>query len=289
MRRHNSYKGRENVLKLIVREEQNLKEFTENEYAQASFAWSYLLKNKEIRVNGKRVDKDVRLFQGDEVTYYLTPKQAEKTAFFTVYEDENVIVVDKESGVNSEAVFAALAREGECYFIHRLDRNTKGLLIFARNAAVEAVLLAAFRDRKVEKRYHALCFGAFPKKSDVLTAYLKKDAARSLVYVSDTPTKGADKIVTEYAVIENASEDSTLVEVILHTGKTHQIRAHLAHIGCPIAGDMKYGDNVKNKAHNCARQCLVAKKLSFNLTGKYAYLGEKTWISRFEASFPYNS
>ena len=289
MRRHNSYKGRNSVLKLIVHEEQNLRAFTENEYAQASFAWNYLIKNKEIRVNGKRVDRDVRLFKGDEVSYYLTPKQAEKQAFFTVYEDENVLVVDKESGVNSEAVFAALAREGECYFIHRLDRNTKGLLIFARNAETEKALLAAFRDRKVEKRYHALCFGQFPKKSDVLTAYLRKDAAHSVVYVNDVPSKNSKKIITEYTVIESLADGTTRVEVVLHTGKTHQIRAHLAHIDCPIVGDMKYGDNAKNKANNCARQCLVAKKLSLCLEGKYAYLNGKIWVSRFEAVLPHNS
>lgn len=274
------------MLKLIAHEEQNLKEFTENQYAQASFAWNYLLKNKEIRVNGKRVDKDVRLFKGDEVCYYLTAKQEEKPAFFIVYEDENVLVVDKDSGVNSEAVFAALARAGECYFIHRLDRNTKGLMIFARTAQTEKNLLAAFKERRVEKRYHALCFGKFPKKADVLTAYLKKDATRALVRISDQPTKGAEKIVTEYTTVENFDNGTTLAEITLHTGKTHQIRAHLAHIGCPIVGDMKYGDNAKNKAFSVARQCLVAKILSINVEGKLAYLNEKKWVSRFEAVLP---
>ena len=131
------------MLKLIATEEQNLKIFTENNYAQASFAWHYLLKNKEIRVNGKRVDKDVLLHKGDEVCYYLTAKQAQKAAYFSVYEDDNVLVVDKESGVNSEAVFADLIRKGEYYFIHRLDRNTKGVLIFAKNVSAEKVLLNA--------------------------------------------------------------------------------------------------------------------------------------------------
>lgn len=275
------------MLKLFCDQEQNLKEFTENHYAQASFAWNYLLKNKEIKVNGKRVDADVRIYKGDEIAYYLTPKQEQKPAFYTVYEDENVLVVDKESGVNSEAVFAALERAGEYYFIHRLDRNTKGLLIFARNVDTEKQLLAAFKEKRVEKRYHALCVGSFPKSADTLTAYLKKDAARSLVRVTDSSVKGGEKIVTEYKVLETF-DGLTRVEITLHTGKTHQIRAHTAHIGCPIVGDMKYGNTLKNKALNCARQCLVSKILSLDVQGKLAYLSGKTWVSRFEAELPKN-
>ena len=273
------------MLKLFCDQEQNLKEFTENHYAQASFAWNYLLKNKEIKVNGKRVDADVRIYKGDEIAYYLTPKQEQKPAFYTVYEDENVLVVDKESGVNSEAVFAALERMGEYYFIHRLDRNTKGLLIFARNTDTEKQLLAAFKEKRVEKRYHALCVGKFPKSADTLTAYLKKDASRSLVRVADTQMKGGEKIITEYKVLETI-DGLTRVEITLHTGKTHQIRAHTAHIGCPIVGDMKYGNTLKNKALNCARQCLVSKILSLDVQGKLAYLSGKTWVSRFEAELP---
>ena len=273
------------MLKLVSDKEQNLKEFTENHYAQASFVWNYLLKNKEIKVNGKRVDKDVRLYTGDEICYYLTPKQEQKIAFYTVYEDENILIADKESGVNSEAVFAALARTGEYYFIHRLDRNTKGLLVFARNTDAERELLSAFKEKRVEKRYHALCFGAFSKTADVLTAYLKKDAARALVRISDTPTAGAEKIITEYQVLSKTEEFSQ-VEITLHTGKTHQIRAHTAHVGCPIVGDMKYGNSVKNKALNCARQCLVSKSLAFHLQGKLAYLNGKVWCSSFNAELP---
>ena len=268
------------MLQLIVDTEQSLKEFTENNYAQASFFWNILLKNKDIKVNGKRVNADCSLSKGDEVCYYLTAKQAEKPAFYTVYEDENILVVDKESGVNSEAVFAALQRERECYFIHRLDRNTKGLLVFALNGNTEQALLAAFKEKRVEKRYHALCLGSFAKKTDVLTAYLKKDAGKSLVRVYDKQVTGSEKIVTEYKVLSTERE-FTQVEVILHTGKTHQIRAHLAHIGCPIVGDMKYGNSVKNKALNLTRQCLVAKELQFSLNGDFSYLNEKKFLSRF--------
>lgn len=271
------------MLRLIVDKEQSLKEFTENNYAQASFFWNLLLRNKDIKVNGKRVGADCKVYTGDEVCYYLTTKQAEKPAFHTVYQDENVLVIDKESGVNSEAVFAALKREQECYFIHRLDRNTQGLLIFARNSHVETGLLAAFKEKRVEKRYHALCFGRFEKPVAVLTAYLKKDAGKSLVRVYDRQVNGAEKIITEYRVLDTTTDGLTRVEIILHTGKTHQIRAHLAHIGCSIIGDMKYGDTARNKEWNVTRQCLVAKELRLHLGGDLAYLNDKTFTSRFEA------
>ncbi len=273
------------MMELVSEKRQTLKEFTENNYAQAAFFWRLLLKNKEIKVNGKRVDKDMVLSEGDTVCYFLTPKQAEKPAFYVVFEDENILVVDKESGVNSEAVFAALQRERECYFIHRLDRNTKGLMAFALTDGAERGLLEAFKARQVEKRYHALCFGAFPKDGDVLTAYLRKDADRSFVKVFDSPKVGAETIVTEYRVLEREGE-LTSVEVTLHTGKTHQIRAHLAHIGCPIVGDMKYGDGAKNKAYKAARQCLVAKSLQFLTEGELSYLKGRTFISRFEVELP---
>lgn len=270
------------MVRLIVDEKQTLREFTENHYAQGGFFWNYLLKNKEIKVNGKRVSSDVTVEKGDEVCYFLTKKQEEKPAFFVVYEDENLLVVDKESGVNSEAVYAALSRERNCYFIHRLDRNTQGLMAFALNEKTERALLSAFKERRVEKRYHALCVGTFPQREEVLTAYLKKDAERAQVKVFDVPKNGAEQIVTEYRVL-SVKDGFTKVEVTLHTGKTHQIRAHLAHIGCPILGDMKYGNTVINKAKKAARQCLVAKYLSFTADGVLSYLKGKEFISRFDA------
>ena len=268
------------MLELIVDKSQNLKEFTDNAYAQASFYYNTLLKNKEIKVNGKRVNRDVLLFEGDVVSYYLTKKQEEKPAFYTVYEDENVLVVDKEDGVNSEAVFAALSRAGEFYFIHRLDRNTKGLLVFAKNPFSEEQLLHAFKHRTAQKIYHARCFGAPQKKSAVLTDYLQKDGGRSLVKIVSKPIPGAEKIVTEYKILSSDTETSVL-EIILHTGKTHQIRAHLAYIGCPILGDMKYGITAKNKALSCTRQQLISKYLRFGFEGELSYLNEKCFESRF--------
>lgn len=261
-----------------VREDTTLKTFTDNYYAQASFCFRTLLKAREIRVNGARVSADTPLKQGDIVRYFLTPKQESRAAFSVVYEDGNVIVADKESGVNSEAVFSALCERGETYFIHRLDRNTAGLLVFAKNAEAEGELLSAFRDRRVEKIYLARVVGCPKEKHAVCTAYLKKDAAASRVRVSSKPV--GEKIITEYEVLEGG--ETSLLRVTLHTGKTHQIRAHLAFLGCPIVGDEKYGDGAYNRAHNAVRQKLVAKRLTLHCTGALAYLDGRSFLSSHE-------
>ena len=259
--------------KFVVREENSLKNFTDSVYAQASFAFRTLLKDREIRVNGVKVSADIPLKSGDEVAYYLTPAQESKVAFTAVYEDENVLVVDKESGVNSEAVFSAL---GEGYFfIHRLDRNTAGLMIFAKNAMAEEELLTAFRERSIEKVYHALVVGRMPKQHSVEEAYLNKDEKSSRVTIS--AIRG-QKIVTEYEVLEERG-DCSLLKITLHTGKTHQIRAHLSYLGHPVVGDEKYGDETYNKKAHAARQKLIAKSLTLSASGKLGYLRGKIFVS----------
>ncbi len=274
------------MIEKICDKTQSLKEFTDNHCAQASFAFTYLLKNREIKVNGKKIGENLILQAGDTVRYYLTEKQMQKLPYSIVYEDANVIIADKESGVNSEAVFEELYEKqgGRCAFIHRLDRNTRGLIVFAKTEFAEKELLAAFKEKRVEKRYHALCFARPEKSADVLTAYLQKDAQRSEVKIFDAPKAGAEKIITEYKLIEENAEFSKL-QIVLHTGKTHQIRAHLAHVGLPIVGDMKYGDTKRNRAQNATRQQLVAKELSFSLNGVLSYLNGRVFCSRFDLSF----
>lgn len=220
------------------------------------------------------------LAAGDEVTYYTTPREEAKPFYRVVYLDEQVLIADKFAGVSSEALFCALEEAYGARFIHRLDRNTSGLIAFARTAAAEAEMLAAFRERRVEKIYEAVCFRPFDRPHALLTAYLRKDARAARVRVFAQPVPGAEKIVTEYTVLRPQG-DHALVEVRLHSGKTHQIRAHMAFAGHPVAGDEKYGDEALNRKYGVRRQLLVAKRLSFAAGGPLAYLSGRTFESAF--------
>ena len=266
--------------KFTVNEKQTLKTFTDNVYPQGSFAFPRLLRARDIRVNGKKTGENILLREGDEVVYYTTLREESVPAYETVYEDENVLVADKYAGVNSEALYFALSQKGETYFIHRLDRNTAGLMIFAKNKRAEAELLRAFSERRVQKIYLALCFGKFAKGVDMLCGYLVKDEKAARVRVYSNPRAGAEKIETEYCVL-NGDGELSMVEIVLHSGKTHQIRAHMAFIGHPVAGDEKYGDEARNKKYGVKRQLLVAKTLRLQTKGVLAYLNGQSFSSRF--------
>lgn len=258
----------------------DLKTFTDEHFPQASYAFAALLRAKDIRVNGVRTGKNIALNAGDEVLYYTSSAQEKKASHRVIYADENVLVCDKFSGVSTEGLLSELNEGGKVFAVHRLDRNTEGVIVFARNADAERELLAAFRERKVKKIYLALCKNNFKSDRAVLTAYLLKDGARAEVRISDTPDAGCVKIVTEYRVLERRGE-LALVQVELHTGKTHQIRAHMAHINCPLLGDEKYGDGRLNKKFGARRQRLVSKYVSFELHGKLAYLSGRIFESAF--------
>lgn len=139
----------------------------------------------------------------------------------------------------------------------------------------------------MRKEYGAVCFHPFAKKSAVLTAYLKKDASAARVRVFSSPVPRArEKICTEYETGRGVRGIYPGVRILLHSGKTHQIRAHMAFIGNPVAGDEKYGDEALNKKYHLRRQLLAAEKLSFAFGGALSYLNGRTFLSSFRAQMP---
>lgn len=268
--------------KFTVTERTNLKDFTDAVFPQGGFYLRILLKKGDVRVNGTKIKENVPLSAGDEVAYYTTAAQEGKPSHDIVYEDDNLLIADKYSGVTSEGLFYELS---PLIPVHRLDRNTEGLIVLAKSQHIADELISAFKERKVEKTYLCVAKNAFASRSAKLHGYLKKDAQKARVSVYDRDIGGCEGIFTEYRVIEELG-DVALVEVTLHTGKTHQIRAHLAHIGCPVLGDEKYGDGTLNKKYGVKRQLLVAKYLRFSVGGDLDYLGGRVFESRFSPILP---
>lgn len=227
-------------------------------------------RKKDIRINDIKINEDTIIHAGDSVTVFIIDELLFKNIDLEkVYEDENILIINKPNNievVGKDSVTSILEKEypyvSPC---HRLDRNTTGLLLFAKNEEALNILLDKFKNREIEKHYLAKVYGIPKKKSEKLTAYLFKDNKKAIVYISDTPKTGYVKIQTSYTVLEkHEKENYSILDVDLHTGKTHQIRAHLAHIGFPIIGDGKYGINEINKRFNCKVQQLCSYILKFN-------------------------
>jgi len=207
------------------------------------------------------------------------------------YIDNNLICVNKSSGISctvedggNDTLEARLnSAFGKVYPLHRLDAPTSGLVLFARNAKTAAVLGEAIRQHKIKKFYQAEVFGAPPAASGSLRLFGRKDSERAFVQVFTKPVSNSFEMNTDYRLLSSNGGTSTL-ELLLITGKTHQIRASLAHIGCPIIGDDKYGDRVGNRSFPAGLRLTATRIVFPNKLDGLEYLCGKS----IEIEPPYN-
>lgn len=272
-----------------------------------------------IKLNGKKCKPETHIEENDIIKLFipddmLIPKAKADPDDFSavsdkidiVYEDENILLVDKPVGMvvhedesgDSDTLInrikSYLYHKGEYYpeselsfapaLCNRIDRNTCGIVIAAKNAESLRILNQKIRDRELTKLYLCIACGKVTPDSATLTAYLEKNSDTNTVKISDRKTKTNLTIKTKYKVLAYNGENS-LLKVDLLTGRTHQIRAHLAYIGHPLLGDGKYGNNKQNKKYGFKYQALCSYELEFKFTtdaGCLSYLDG----NRFKAKAP---
>ncbi len=272
------------------------------------------VRTKDVKVNGKRCEPSQRLSEGDVLSLYWQEdffQKAEEaydflkapTALSIVYEDENLLLLDKKPGLivhpdehyHFDSLIArvqhVLYDRGEYdpkrensfapALVNRIDRNTGGIVMAAKNAETLRILNQKVKDREIDKTYLCVVCGRLPEKEALLTGYLEKNEAQNRVYISKKPLPGGKSIRTRYRVLEE-KRDFSLLEVSLLTGRTHQIRAHFAALGHPLAGDGKYGKNAVNKKIAFPYQALCSYKLRFAFktpTGALSYLNGREFTA----------
>ncbi len=277
-----------------------------------SMMYKYI-RTKKIKVNRARTQQNYMLCEGDEIQLFIREEffeapEKDKGALFRinhkldiVYEDDNILLLNKRPGVlvhedTSAAentllmhLQAYLAQKGEYdpareqsfapALCNRIDRNTGGIVIAAKNADALREMNEKIRLDQVRKFYLCAVHGIPEKSSATLHGYLRKNSAENMVEISDQKKQGYKEIITKYRVLKRKG-DTSLLEVELVTGRTHQIRAHLAHIGHALLGDGKYGVNRSERAKGYKFQALYAFRLRFDFpdeTGTLGYLNGKSF------------
>ena len=258
------------------------------------------IRRKRVKKNGQRSHHTDFLCEGDVLDLYIndewleTTKKTQKNArlsepgtgtmdFSVVYEDEHLLIVNKPEGLpvhahsgSGDDLVAQILRYLICTggydpmaeqsftpaVANRLDKNTEGLVIAVKTAPAARFINEKIRLHEIEKKYLAITHGIFSEPAGSIRTFLAKDTANNMVRLSAHPAPGAKEAITHYRILQQAG-DLSLVECVLETGRTHQIRTHLAHVGHPILGDQKYGNPQKNKSFPHRNQALCAWKLRF--------------------------
>lgn len=262
-----------------IKKNQKIRDFLLN-YGFSKPITNQIIKNKDIKFDGKRLCEDDMVFAGQTVVVFAPEKPSAR--FSVIFEDENVIVLDKGCDIEVQGKDSLESAIPGSIAVHRLDRNTTGVMIMAKNEEAAEALKQAFKDKTVQKTYVCEVFGRPNFKGEVQKAYLVKDANRSEVKIYPNFVQKSVLIETKFKTVK-VGEQTSLVTAELLTGRTHQIRAQLVYLGFPIIGDGKYGKNEINRKFKEKYQKLHCFSLKIKkINKKFEYLQNKEFISKPE-------